>query len=255
MADPRFFCPVPIGSAQTFLLPPALAHHVKVLRLTAGDAVILFDGRGGEIPGTLVLEGKDIGVMLGEHQPRELELAGEICLYQGLPSGDKMDWVVEKSVELGVNRLIPITAQRSVLQLSGPRLTKRLEHWQRIAQAASEQCGRNRLMQIEAPCSLAQALCVANAQPSKPSLQAITRLFCDPQASEDLRLALSQIEATPDSQHRVELLIGPEGGWSEAEYRLALKSGAKAISFGQRVLRTETAGLALVSATTALLGW
>jgi 16S rRNA (uracil1498-N3)-methyltransferase len=193
--------------------------------------------------------------MLGEHQPRELELAGEICLYQGLPSGDKMDWVVEKSVELGVNRLIPITAQRSILQLSGPRLTKRLEHWQRIAQAAAEQCGRNRLMQIEAPCSLAQALSAAHAQPSEPSLRAITRLFCDPQASEDLRFALSQIEATLDSQHRVELLVGPEGGWSEAEHRLALKSGAKAISFGQRVLRTETAGLALVSATTALLGW
>ena len=163
-------CPLPASTA-TFPrvpapaspLPDALAHHALAGAAAArAKPLVLFNGRGGEysaVPG----DGGQAGfAQLGEFVPREAELAGRVTLVQGPPSGDKMDWVVEKAVELGAARVSPIAAQRSVLQLSGPRLEKRVAHWQRIAQSASEQCGRNRLMAVDAPLTLAEWL----AQPS-----------------------------------------------------------------------------------------
>ena len=104
MADPRFYCSEPIFAGQETVLPTPLAHHIRVRRLEAGDTVVLFDGRGGEIAGVLSFEGKKTLVLLGQHSPREAELSGEITLIQALPSGDKMDWIIEKAVELGVHR-------------------------------------------------------------------------------------------------------------------------------------------------------
>ena len=246
MADPRFYCPVPVFAEQALELPASVAHHVRVRRLTDGDTVVLFDGRGGEIAGALRFEDKKTFALLGQHNPKEAELSGEITLIQALPSGDKMDWIIEKAVELGVHRLIPVTAQRSVLKLSGPRLEKRLEHWRGIITSASEQCGRNRLMQLSAPQTLEQAL-VATA-PSH-------RLLCDPEASHTLA---GHFEASLQQQKKIDalsLLIGPEGGWSQEEVAAATRQGVIKIKFGPRVLRTETAGLALVAASTALLSW
>ena len=250
MANPRFYCAAPIFANQQLDLPAALAHHVRVRRLEAGDSVVLFDGQGGEIAGTLSFEGKKTSVLLGEHCPREAELGGQITLLQALPAGDKMDWIIENAVELGVHAIIPVDAQRSVLKLSGPRLEKRLEHWQGIIRAASEQCGRNRLLQLSAPQSLAQALALA------PPGQ---HLLCDPEASQTLA---EHLAATAKAQKKprvltvaLSLLIGPEGGWSSEEQALAATHSVTRIKFGLRVLRTETAGIALVSAATALLGW
>src|SRR5690606_28465519 len=118
----------------------------------------LFDGAGGEYAATLQSEGKAAWADTTDFVPIERELPGHITLLQGMASGDKMDWIVEKAVEMGISRIVPIAAQRSVLQLSGPRLEKRLQHWQRITSAASEQCGRTRLMFVDAPATLAQAL-------------------------------------------------------------------------------------------------
>ena len=246
MADPRFYCPEPISPRQTLILPPSVAHHVRVRRLEAGSTVILFDGRGGELPGTLDFQGKIASVTLGDLHPRESELAGELCLFQGLPSGDKMDWGIEKAVELGVNRIVPISAHRSILKLSGPRLEKRLAHWAGIIESASEQCGRNRLMQISPPQSLEEAL---NARTIGE------RLLCDPAASEDLETRLSNPVCQAKTQRALTLLVGPEGGWSPEEIQGCERSQVQAIRFGTRVLRTETAGLALVAAATALLRW
>lgn len=243
MSLPRFFCETPLHAHTRLLLPDVLAHHaVRVLRLRAGDALVLFDGAGGEYPATLEIDGKAAFATLGEHNPREAELAGQITLVQGLPSGDKMDWVIEKAVELGAHRVIPISAQRSVLQLSGPRLEKRVAHWQRVAQAASEQCGRNRLLTVETPRRLEQYLAEAASD---------LRLLCHPGAAHSLASALSAQPGLP----AVTLLVGPEGGWSDEEYALACTHGVQAIRFGSRVLRTETAGLALVAATSAILAW
>jgi 16S rRNA (uracil1498-N3)-methyltransferase len=145
-------------------------------------------------------------------------------------------------VELGAARVCPIAAQRSVLQLSGPRLEKRVAHWQRIAQSASEQCGRNRLMAVDAPRTLAEWL----AQPAEG-----LRLMCHPEASDDLA---ARLRSAPGLR-ALTLLVGPEGGWSDKELAQAREAGVEAVRFGPRVLRTETAGLALLSAAGALLGW
>jgi 16S rRNA (uracil1498-N3)-methyltransferase len=246
MADPRFYCPVPVLAAQKLELPTSVAHHVRVRRLADGDTVVLFDGRGGEIAGTLSFEDKKTFAVMGQHNPKEAELSGEITLIQALPSGDKMDWIIEKAVELGVHRLIPVAAQRSVLKLSGPRLEKRLEHWRGIITSASEQCGRNRLMQLDAPHSLEQALAATTPK---------QRLLCDPEAADTLA---QYLEASLQEQKEVgalSLLIGPEGGWSPEEVAAATRQGVTKIKFGSRVLRTETAGLALVAASTAMLSW
>lgn len=246
MADPRFYCPEPISARQTIALPNSVAHHIRVRRLEAGSTIVLFDGRGGELSGILDFQGKIAFVTLGELHPRECELAGELCLFQGLPSGDKMDWVIEKAVELGVSRIVPISAHRSILKLSGPRLEKRLAHWIGIIESASEQCGRNRLMQISPPQTLEEAL----------NARAIgERLLCDPSAPDDLETHLSDPLSKAKIDRALTLLVGPEGGWSPEELQSCSRSNAQLIRFGTRILRTETAGLALVAATTALLRW
>lgn len=249
MPAPRFYCDVPLAAGARIALPDALAHHaVRVLRLRAGEAITLFNGLGGEFPAVLEIDGKAGYAQLGEFNPREAELGGRITLAQGLPSGDKMDWVVEKAVELGAARVCPIAAQRSVLQLSGARLEKRVAHWQRIAQSAAEQCGRNRLMAVDAPQALADWL----AQPADG-----LRLLCHPEADQDLAGLLQGGSGASGASgaQALTLLVGPEGGWSDKELDAARQAGVQAVRFGPRVLRTETAGLALISAISALQGW
>ena len=244
MTAPRFYCPDPISGNKTLTLPPSVAHHIRVRRLVAGCDIVLFDGQGGEITGVLDFDGKTAQARLGDRNQREAELRGVLTLIQGLPSGDKMDWIIEKAVELGVQRLIPIAAQRSVLKLTGDRLDKRLLHWQGIVISASEQCGRNRLMQILPPQNLEQAL-------TNKDLGLV--LLCDPAAENDLSATLLKQQAAVHAG--VSFLIGPEGGWSNEELQTTRQSKVSSVRFGQRVLRSETAGLALVAATTALLGW
>ena len=246
MPSPRFYCPEPLTAHQTLTLPESLAHHVRVLRLAAGSEIILFDGLGGEYAGVLDFNGKIAVAAIGAPILREAELLGRITLVQGLPSGDKMDWVIEKAVELGVSRIIPVAAQRSVLQLSGPRLEKRLLHWNKIIQSASEQCGRNRLMQIESPLTLEKAL-------SEPDTE--HRLLCDPEGPSELTAWLGNAQASLSANPALTLMVGPEVGWSPQELAHARHHDAQCVKFGLRVLRTETAALAMVAATTALMGW
>lgn len=241
---PRFYCPHPLAEYQDIELAPEVAHHaVRVLRLKSGSALVLFDGLGGQYPATLTIEGKKAYAHVGAHDPIERELAGDITLAQGIPASDKMDWIIEKAVELGASRLIPITAQRSVVQLGGERLAKRLSHWNRIACNASEQCGRNRIMPVDAPISL------------QDCLQGIIRpanrlaLFCHP----DAKLTLA--EALTPNTRGLTILIGPEGGWSDDEQALARHYAVTPVKFGTRVLRSETAGMALIAAISAMQNW
>lgn len=240
MPAPRFFCATPLRAHTTIDLPAATARHaLRALRLADGDPVILFDGRGGQYPATLGVSDAALQARTGAHDPTECELLGRTHLVQGIASGDKMDWVVEKAVELGVSDLHPIAADRSVLRLTGPRLEKRLEHWRAIVQAASEQCGRNRLMRIHAPVPLAHSL----GGLSGPIL------LCHPDGALPFATALRGV------MDEVSFLIGPEGGWSPDELAQAHRQSVRAVQFGTRVLRTETAGLAIVAAATALLEW
>lgn len=236
----RFFCPTPLQADQSIELPDALAHHaLRVLRLPSGTGVVLFDGQGGQYPALLRAEGRKAWAETGAHEAMECELRGQITLIQGIASSDKMDWVIEKAVELGVHTVMPVTAERSVLRLSGPRLDKRLAHWRAIVQSASEQCGRNRLMQVCAPAPL--DVCLRDTRG--------TALFAHPEGSQDFSQALQTV------QDRLALLVGPEGGWSPPELALAQQHGLQPVRFGNRVLRTETAGLAMTAAATALLAW
>ena len=246
MPSPRFYCSEPLVAHQTLTLPESLAHHVRVLRLAAGCQIVLFDGRGGEYSAVLDFIGKIAVATLAEHQHIEAELGGQITLLQGLPSGDKMDWVIEKAVELGVTRIIPIAAQRSVLQLSGTRLEKRLLHWNKIIESASEQCGRNRLLQLESPISLEKALTDHKTE---------NRLLCDPEGTEQFHSWLTSPHANLRIAPTITLMVGPEGGWSQQELDCARRHSVQSVKFGARVLRTETAALAMVAAATAVLGW
>jgi len=243
MATPRFYCPQGLAPHLTIELPEALSHHaLRVLRMKDGAALVLFDGTGGEYPARLVVQGKRAQAAVGAFEPREAELAGSLTLVQGLATTDKMDWVIEKAVEMGVARVVPIAADRSVLQLSGERRDKRLAHWRRIAESAAEQCGRNRIMQIDAPMSLAHWL----EMPAQG-----LRLMCHPEAPDTLRSALA------GKPTHISLIVGPEGGWSESEMSLAAGGADRLtpVRWGDRVLRTETAGIALAAACSALMDW
>lgn len=240
MSTDRFFCPSTLEPHTCLPLPAALAHHiVRVRRLEDGAALVLFDGHGGEYAATLRLEGRSAYARIQAHRAVERELGGALTLVQGMASADKMDWIVEKAVELGVQTLVPVAADRSVLKLAGARLEKRLARWESLVTAASEQCGRNRLMQVCAPRPLAQAL---------DALQGPV-LFCHPQAPATLAQAL------PRNARQLALVIGPEGGWSADEQARVARHGHPGVTLGPRILRTETAGLAFVAAATALLGW
>lgn len=251
---PRFYCPVPLHAHQSIVLPDNLAHYARrVLRLKSAAPITLFDGHGGEYPAHLDYDSNQTYARTEAHHPREAELAGHINLIQGLATADKMDWIIEKAVELGAMRVVPITAQRSVLQLRGDRLEKRVQHWQRISQAASEQCGRNRLLKVERPCTLAQFL------ETKESGPHIATFLCHPDGGIPLNQAIREFASTPPppgtDTPALNLIIGPEGGWTDQELTLAHQHGAQAVQFGSRIMRTETAGLALIAASTALLDW
>jgi len=245
MSIPRFFVPLPLQPGATLVLPETVAHHaLRVLRLPVGSPIVLFNGEGGAWQATLAAQGKQALAELTAFDPRDTELPGRVTLVQGIATGDKMDWIVEKAVELGAHTVAPIAAQRSVLRLSGERLEKRIQHWQRVAQAACEQCGRNRLPVVRAPVTLAQWL-------ADPANAEGLRLMCHPDASDTLAGALP---ARPTAA-ALTLLVGPEGGWSDEELELAGRHEVRRVRFGARVLRTETAGVALLAATGALLGW
>lgn len=244
MSDPRFYLSSALPASGTIALPDAVAHHaVRVRRLRDGQAIVLFNGMGGEYHARLQIDGRTASACIDRHVPGERELPGRLTLAQGLASGDRMDWIIEKSVELGVTAFVPIAARRSVLQLDGKRLEKRLEHWQRLIASASEQCGRNRLMDICAPMSL-EAWLSAPALPGPNDT-----LLCHPEGS------VPFAEAVAHAPQHLCLLVGPEGGWSDEEQAAARTRGAKAVQLGRRVLRTETAGVAMTATALTLLGW
>ena len=233
---PRFYCPQPLVIGSTVDLPEAVAHHLHVVRLQPRAALTLFNGEGGQYRATLVESGKRRATaVIDGHEPIEAEAPYPVTLAQGLPEGSKMDWIVEKAVELGVTAIQPLAAARSVVRLSGDRLEKRQAHWHGVIVAASEQCGRNRL---------AQLLPMADVQPwlAGTAGAGATRILLSPRATESLA---GWARANPPQA--VTLLIGPEGGLSPQEEDAAVAAGALALSMGPRVLRTETAGLAALA--------
>jgi 16S rRNA (uracil1498-N3)-methyltransferase len=238
---PRFHISQPLAVGQLVALPDTVAHHIQVLRLAQGELITLFNGEGGEYSATLTqIERRSATVEIKAHHARDVELPFAITLAQALPEGTKMDWIIEKAIELGVSGFQPLAAQRCVVRLSAERAEKKMGHWRGIIESASEQSGRNRLAQLA---------------PLQDYKQWITqqdmhrRIILTPRAQQSL----------PDwARHQgpqaVTLVIGPEGGLSEQEEDLALRHGALPLAMGPRILRTETAALAAVGALSAIWG-
>ena len=231
---PRFYCPQPLRPGATVDLPESVAHHLHVVRLQPGAALTLFDGRGGQYAATLSEIGKRrASALIKEHEPVEVELPYSVTLAQGLPEGSKMDWIIEKAVELGVAAVQPLAAQRSVVRLSGERAEKRHLHWQGVIVAASEQSGRNRLAQLSPVSDLKPWLATPSNGP---------RILLSPRATQSLAGW-----AAANVPQNLTLLVGPEGGLTREEEDMALAAGAIALAMGPRVLRTETAALAALA--------
>lgn len=238
---PRFFCPQPLVAGAVIDLPEAVAHHIQVVRLAPGDEVTIFNGEGGQFQARLVSVAKrSVTAEVLAHDAREAELPFAVTLAQALPEASKMDWIIEKAVELGVAGVQPLAAQRCVVRLSSERAEKKLAHWQGIIVSASEQCGRNRLAQLTPLQEFSRWNSDTHPQP---------RLILTPRA--ELSLADWAHQQTPQA---LTLMVGPEGGFSDAEERAALAAGAIGVSMGPRILRTETAGLMALASLNALWG-
>ena len=230
---PRFYCPTPLSTGQPLSLPAGAARHVQVLRLQPGDVITLFNGEGGEFEATVTRMGRsDVDVDIGAHQAVEREAVRAVHLLAGITANERMDWLVEKATELGVASITPLVAERSVLKLKGERAEKKLAHWQGIAVASAEQCGRNRVPPVHAAVTLAEW--VKKAPPGERWVLSL---------SEGTQSLGQMLGAGP-----VTVLSGPEGGLSPSEELAALAAGFAPVTLGPRVLRAETAPLAVLAA-------
>jgi len=239
MPLPRIHCDLRLGPGAQFALAPEAAQHVaKSLRLKAGDTIVVFDGRGGEYDAAIQRVEKDrVDVKLGGFRDADVEAPLRLGLVQGLPEADKMDWIIQKAVELGVGWVQPIVCDRSVVRLAGERAARREAHWRRVAVAACEQSGRNRIPEVRPTLGFQSWVAVPAVAP---------RWVLTPGAP--------ALAAQPAPDGELELLIGPEGGLSEREMDLAISQGGISVGLGPRVLRAETAPIAALAAIHALWG-
>lgn len=233
---PRFFVDIPLAPSSTggeIALPPGATRHVQVLRLQPGDALSLFDGSGAEWQAEVTAMGRsEVRVKLIRAEQPQRELSRAVTLAVVMPANDRMDFIVEKATELGAAALQPLVSERSVLRLSGERADKKRAHWQGVAIAAAEQSGRTVPMRVEAVMALPAWLAAL------------------PPCDDEWRGLLSPRAAAPlasFAQQRALFLSGPEGGLSDAEEDAARARGFAAITLGPRILRADTAPLAVLS--------
>ena len=219
------------------------AHHViHVLRLQVGAALTLFDGRGGEYVALIKrLDKSGLTLSVAERREVNRESPLGVVLAQGISSGERMDYTVQKCVELGITAIQPLTTQRSLVRLTSERADKRVGHWQSVAAAACEQCGRNVVPEILPVQPLMKWLGAAQNKPDD------ARYLLSPHANTRLR-ELARPQGT------LTLLVGPEGGWNPDETSAAVGAGFTPLTLGPRVLRTETAAVAALAALQAVWG-
>ena len=236
---PRIYVSTPITvGAEVPLDNRAAGHVLRVLRMSAGAELVLFDGQGGEYPARLTqVTRQGAAAEVREHLPVERESSLRVTLGQGISRGERMDYVIQKAVELGVAEIQPLFTERCVVQLKGARLERRLEHWRGIAIGACEQCGRNTIPVIQPARSLSDWLAKDDPSPG---------LLLDPEAVSGIA-ALARMQS-------VRLLVGPEGGLSASERRAGSAAGFRGVRLGARILRTETAPVAALAAVQTLWG-
>jgi len=237
----RFHYQGELASGARVELPEEIARHLRVLRLRPGEALVLFDGHGGEYPARLVQQGRRALVAeLGDHVALERESRLRVTLAQGISSGERMDLTIQKAVELGVAAIQPLLAGKSVVRLEAGRAAAKVAHWRRVAIAACEQCGRNRVPAVAAPVGVA-AYCASLCGEG-------VRILLNPEGEATLKGSVA-----PDTV-ALTLAAGPEGGFEAFEDKLFRKAGFAAVRLGPRVLRTETAAPAALAALAALTG-
>lgn len=238
---PRFYCPQPLAVGLLIDLPEAVAHHVHVVRLAPGESIILFNGEGGEYTAVLhTVEKRRASAEIKAHTARDAELPYAVTVAQALPEASKMDWIIEKAVELGAAAIQPLAARRCVVKLSGDRAEKKLAHWQGVIVSASEQSGRNRLAQLAPVDEFKDWIAQQDLH---------RRVILTPRASQSLA-----DWARHQPPQALTIVVGPEGGFSDDEENLAVAQGALPLSMGPRILRTETAALAALAALNASWG-
>ncbi len=238
---PRFYCREALAPGAHIDLPEPVARHaVRVLRLPPGAAVVLFDGRGGEYEARIErIERDRVVAALGAWRDVERESPLAVTLIQAVQAGEKMDFTIQKAVELGVTHIVPVDSRRSVTRLAGERAGRRVAHWQGVAASACEQCGRNQVPQVAPLARLDSWL-------ARPATDGALRLILAPDAGQ----ALADLPPV----RNVQMLIGAEGGLDPQEIVAAQQVGFQAVWLGPRVLRTETAALAALAAMQALWG-
>lgn len=238
----RVFVEQTLVSGKGVGLPEQAGLHLtRVLRLEPGTSITLFDGNGGEYAGTLERDGKNWWAKVGAHDPVERESPLDITLLQGVARGERMDLIVQKATELGVARIVTVLAERSVVKVDEKQRDRKREHWQAVAVAACEQCGRNRVPAVSEPRGLGDAIAALPANAARFLLAA--------DGAETLPAFAARTRGQP-----VVLLIGPEGGIADNERQYASANGFVTCRLGPRILRTETAGLAALAALQAMSG-
>lgn len=241
MSIPRFYCPIPLIPGREATLPEAVSRHAQsALRMRVGDSFILFDGKGEECLAILHRGGREARARILECRAVDRESPLEVILAQGVSSGERMDYTLQKAVELGVTAVQPIITRRTVVRLDADRRQRRRAHWQGVVMSACEQCGRSRLPEV------GEILDYAAWIGSSRNLEVI-KLMLDPEGGQRLRDLTA-----PD--RAVLLLAGPEGGFDPAERDAALAAGFIPLSLGPRILRTETAAVAALAAMQSLWG-
>lgn len=241
MRIPRFYCPTSLAVAQTLSLPDEVFRHaIQVLRLHIDEPLILFNGEGGEYLAKLSeINKRSASVLIQSFDPSQRESPLELSLVQALIKPDKMDFALQKAVELGVRAFQPLITQRSVIRTDKEKLEKKLQHWQAVAISACEQSGRTRIPLIHPPQTLHHYLKNLDSSTSYCILA--------PDSSQDLR------QFTVHTS-KLAALIGPEGGFTEEELALCLAAGMQSISLGSRILRAETASISVLAILQALHG-
>ena len=242
MSNLRFYTANNLKTGATVKLSEnAATHATRVLRLEISDEIVLFNGDGNDYACAITsIKKTEALVIVKSFVPMANESPLNITLLQGISSGDRMDYTIQKAVELGVTTIVPIVTTRSVVKLSNERTEKRLAHWQNVVYAACEQSGRAFVPQVAAPISLSAWL--ANSPHSNS-----TRILLNPIGA--LRLA-----TLPKPTGNIELLIGAEGGLSQTEIDAALSQDFQSVILGARILRTETAALVAIAAMQTLWG-
>ncbi len=243
----RLYTPALLATGKLIELDDDNGHYVRtVLRLKKDDQIILFNGHGGEYSCTIgEISRKAVLITVGQWADRSVESPLHVTLGLGISRGDRMDLTVQKSVELGVNRITPLLTERCVVQFKGEKKPQRLLHWQKIVQHAAEQSGRTTL----------PALLEVEQLQNWVGRQQGLKVFLDPYAETTLsELTPETMKSCPEPSRRVTLLTGPEGGFSEQERNLAKASGFIPVRLGARILRTETASIAALAAVQLLWG-